>query len=117
MERTYTLWEYSQEPDTKLHTIYIAGMVSRLPYSVAWKRFENARKRLESEGFVRVCNPMSVCNRSWEYERCMRRCLEIILDSDTKAVYMTRWWWLSRGARLERKVARTIGLAIIYERI
>ena len=117
MERTYTLWEYAQEPDSKLHGVYIAGPVSMLSHDTAWKNFEDARKRLESEGFARVINPMSVCSRSWEYGRCMRACVQMVADSDTKAIYMLRWWWLSRGARLERRIAKTLGLAIIYERI
>lgn len=32
------------------------------------------------------------------------------------AIFMLRGWWRSRGARLERRIAKALKLKIIYER-
>lgn len=113
MEKRFTLYEYSLYDDTPMKRIYISGPVSMFAYSKAKERFDNAQKRLNSAGFYVLENPMSFCCRSWDYERCMRTCINRLIHCD--AIYMQRLWWLSRGARLERRNAIAFGMDIIYE--
>lgn len=109
----YTFEEYKQEDYKKLNRIYIAGPIDNLPYDFAKKRFEKTQKRLNSARFLVLFNPTKVCDKDWENEVCMRVCIANLVEC--QAIYLQRFWWLSRGARLERKIAIACGMDLIYE--
>ena len=112
-EKSWTIEEYANEPDSMLYPVYISGPISLLPYEVAKTRFIKTQDKLQEAGFTLVENPVVFCSREMEYEDCMRRCIDRLLDC--KAVIMQRLWWISRGARLERKLAIAVGMDVIYE--
>lgn len=112
MEKRYTLEEYYQE-GKHTNKIYIAGPISMFSYLRAVERFDKAEKELHDYGYYITLNPIKLCAKHWEREKCMSRCLDVLLGCD--AIYMQRLWWLSKGARLERKVAIECGIDIIYQ--
>ena len=113
VEKRFTLEEYVHEEDVLLRPVYISGPISLLPYEVAKTRFMKTQDKLQKAGFFLIYNPVVFCDRDWEYETCMRLCIRNLMDS--KAIVMQRLWWLSSGARLERKLAISLGIDVIYE--
>jgi hypothetical protein len=58
-----------------------------------------------------VVNPMELGAGSWA--ACLKRDIKKLVDCDT--IYLLRGWQNSKGARLERSVARRLGMHVIEE--
>ena len=98
--------------------IYISG---RITGNKKWKEEFNAAERyLLLTTHEAIVNPenvgKSICafikNPKWE--DYMEHCIGHLLSCDK--IYMLRGWWKSKGARLERKIAKTLGMKVIYQR-
>lgn len=92
--------------------VYISGRITGNPHYM--QDFERAEQFL-SCALVEVVNPCKVSpfdeNKTWrDY---MRDDLKALVDCS--GVYMLRGWWRSKGARLERHVAKKLGLEVVYE--
>lgn len=100
----------------KTKTVFISGQVSGISYIAAYNHFRNAEYALlhyEKEE-VNTINPTHLCKSSWPWWLCMVVCLyNLVFKAD--AIYMLDNWHLSRGARIENKVARATGKEIWYE--
>lgn len=59
-----------------------------------------------------VVNPAKACPSDWGYWRCMARCIRLELGCE--AIAMIPGWEKSRGAKIEHRIARMLGLRIIY---
>jgi hypothetical protein len=44
----------------------------------------------------------------------MRNDIKHLINCDD--IYMLRGWWRSKGARLERHIAKVLGLGIVYQK-
>lgn len=93
--------------------VYISGKISGLNEKECAERFEKAKEKLESIGFVGV-TPFDVYNgynKDWGY--CMIKDLEYIMKCD--AIYMLNNYEESDGAIIELKFAKRIGLITMFE--
>ena len=96
----------------KKERIYISGAISgRLPEDVC-EDFERAEACLWALGWE-VVNPLANgLTEAHTWEEHMRADLRLLLDCDRIA--MLPGWARSRGASLEWRVARELGMPIIY---
>lgn len=92
--------------------VYISGAISgRLPEDVC-EDFERAEKQLKSLGWE-VVNPLANgLTDAHTWEEHMRADLRLLLDCDMIA--MLPGWGQSRGACLELRVAKELGMIIMY---
>lgn len=94
----------------KYGRIYISGPVTG--NSRYREQFGRAERLLALEGW-KVCNPVRNERDGMEWSWYLRRDIRKLLKCS--AIYMMRGWTRSRGARLERTVASSLGMAVIYE--
>jgi hypothetical protein len=92
--------------------VYIAGKVSGEEYGKVVEKFETAEKKLAKEG-ITVVNPTKLCKKTWNYRKCMETCITELVKCDE--IYLLPDWYDSKGAVLERNIARTIGMKITEE--
>ena len=92
--------------------LFISGPISGRPYKEAAIQFNSAATLAYQIGFDPV-TPIRLCCPLWSWWRCMAVCLWNLLWCDS--VLFLRGWDLSRGARIEHRVAEILGKVIIYE--
>lgn len=92
----------------------MSGSISGRPYKDAAIHFNSAAILAYQIGFDPV-NPIKLCRPDWAWWRCMTVCLWHLLWCD--AVLMLRGWDLSRGARIEHRVAMFFNKVIMYEEV
>lgn len=90
--------------------IFVSGKISGEDYYKAYRKFSDAEKYLESLGY-RVVNPMVLCKKHWSWIRCMAVCLWHLVWC--KGIYQLPDWRLSRGARIEYKIAKLLGKMVL----
>lgn len=93
--------------------IFISGRVSGLHYDYAYQKFASANKLLEKMGY-KVINPMCICHRNWSWIRCMAVCIWNLIQCD--AIYMLEDWDLSKGSKIEYRIARMLKKKIIFQK-
>jgi hypothetical protein len=100
--------------------IYISG---RITGNKNWKeQFQQAEDYLLKLGFSKyqIKNPLNMAKEAEEvwknptYVQYMIHDIhELIFCTD---IYMLRGWWRSKGAKLERHIAKVLGLGIVYQK-
>lgn len=99
----------------KKDKVYISGPITGDQY--AKTKFERAELRLGKK--YAVINPFKIPGvgtlemMGAPWEKFMRLDLAELTKAD--AIYMLRGWWHSRGARLERRLAKALKIRIMYE--
>ena len=89
--------------------LYLCGAISNNPN---YKQdFENARKKL-IEADYSVISPVIFCKENWDWNKCMRKCLEIIARSKNLSIALIESEHKSQGRDLELSVAKALGLEI-----
>lgn len=98
--------------------IYISG---RITGNKNWKeQFQQAEEHLKSKGYKVIINPLNLDEqvnkeiKNPTYIDYMKQDIEILILCDE--IYMLRGWWRSKGARLERHIAKVLGLGIVYQK-
>lgn len=93
-------------------TIYIAGKVTgELPEPTA-EKFKNMQIELEAKGFD-VVNPIELVNNPDEnWYTAMGICLQSLESCD--AIFMLPCYTDSKGAKIELKTAKSMGIQIYY---
>jgi hypothetical protein len=110
-----------------MHKIYLSGPITSIGVKVAHRRFTYAEKCLEAaerrwrrhigkpEGHDwRIVNPMreNPYKEGRRWVTCMMLDLLLLLKCDS--VMMLPGWERSRGARIERRMARLLGKKIFF---
>lgn len=97
--------------------VYIAGPISGREIQEVVDAFALAERQLKLLGFKPV-NPARHIDRIHssgdEWGFWMRRCIAELVTCN--AIYLLEGWQKSRGCRLEQKIARELGLAILRDR-
>lgn len=96
--------------------IYISGRITK---NKNWKEdFLKAEDYLKKKYmFKEIVNPLKL-----ESQITIKKTYVNYMRNDIKSliycthIYMLRGWWRSKGARLERHIAKVLGLGIIYQR-
>lgn len=98
--------------------IYISG---RITGNKNWeKQFKEAEEYLKSKGYKVIINPLNLAEqvkkeiKNATYTDYMKQDIEILILCDD--IYMLHGWWRSKGARLERHIAKVLGLGIVYQK-
>lgn len=94
----------------KREKCYIAGKVSGLEYAAVERKFAGAAFILARGGYEPI-NPTKLCNPKWGWWRCMAVCLWNLLKC--KCIMLLPDWYDSRGARIEMKLAKFLGIRFI----
>lgn len=97
--------------------VYIAGPISGRDIQEVRDAFGHAERQLKLLGFKPV-NPArhigQIHSSGDEWGFWMRRCIAELVTCN--AIYLLDGWQRSRGCRLEHKIARELGLAILRDR-
>nr|DAJ73648.1 MAG TPA: hypothetical protein [Caudoviricetes sp.] len=94
--------------------IYISGQISGLTRPEYVANFLEAARLLNAQGYD-VVNPLfNGVDATQPWQVHMKADIKLLLDCD--AIYMLPNWEVSNGATLEREIAKTLGLEIVYER-
>jgi hypothetical protein len=99
----------------KNQIIYISGPISKDPNAKA--RFEKVQNHLEK--VWTVINPFEIPgtkeldDRKATWEDYMKKDIAELVKVDF--IYMLRGWRRSRGARIERKIAKALKIPILYQ--
>lgn len=92
--------------------IYVAGRMSGLPH-LNFPAFHAAAAKLRAEGHD-VVNPAEInADPAAGWITCMRADIRELVTCD--AIYLLLGWELSRGARLEEHIARSLGFKVLQE--
>lgn len=99
--------------------IYISGRITKNKH---WKEdFQKAEDYLEKNCLDEIVNPLSLDKKTQEiyganptYQEYMINDIYNLIFCDK--IYMLRGWWRSKGARLERHIAKVLGMKIIYQK-
>ena len=92
--------------------VYIAGRVTGIPREQAREKFIKAEFILKRKGYT-IINPVTLVNPSYPWQRAMRICLKKLLDAD--AIFLLSDWKQSKGAKVERWIAKLLGIKIMEE--
>lgn len=82
--------------------------------------FQKAEEELLEKGYKVIINPLNLDEqvkkevKNPTYTDYMRQDIEFLILCDE--IYMLRGWWRSKGARLERHIAKVLGMKIIYQK-
>jgi hypothetical protein len=94
--------------------VYISGKITGLPFDEVQAKFEAAKKFVTGLGHEAVSpleNGLHV-DCPWIFH--MRMDIIMLLDCD--AIYLLSDWCDSRGAMLEKNIAETLGIEMLYEK-
>lgn len=92
--------------------VYISGRITGMDEKEAFQKFEEAQQYLESIGLA-VVNPMKLPHKHDKtWEAYMKECIKAMMDCES--IYMLDNWEQSRGARMEREIAQSLGMWVKY---
>lgn len=113
-----------QKRQQKRDKVYLSGPISSLPLPEARRRFLEAERRMQREGW-RTANPLRMRlpvwlalhggGKRWGYPLCLA--LELLwLALTADAILMLHGWQQSGGARAEHALAKALGIIVLTER-
>jgi hypothetical protein len=85
---------------------YLSGPMTGLPEN-NYPAFHDAHRALRAAGYS-VVNPAAGAPCGLTYDQYLRRALRLLLDC--QAIVMLSGWEGSRGARIEAKLAASLGM-------
>ena len=101
-------------PKTVSPKIYISGQITGLDIQEASDIFQMAEFHLKNLGWSPI-NPMTIKHdhdQSWE--SYMREDIKELMDCD--AIFMLPNWTISKGAKVEHDIAKSLNIPIFYQR-
>jgi len=93
--------------------IYVSGKITGLDLEVAHQNFDVGVQYLKAQGFEPI-NPMDLVpyHPDLTWKDYMRADIKALCDCD--GILMISGWRKSKGAKLERHIAKSLGLNIMY---
>lgn len=111
-------WEDGEEITTHLKSqtmqkkIYIAGKITGEPIHEVTMRFGAKEKELREQGH-QVINPLALSiGRQIRWEEIMKECITAMFECDE--VHLLPCWQGSKGAMLERHIAESLNIKVVY---
>lgn len=101
--------------------IYLSGAISNKDIEEAKKEFSEAEKRLKKsikylfdENQIEVINPFKILkvNKKYSYKDYLREGIKVLCDCNILINIRNEGWEKSKGAKLERKIARVLFIDI-----
>lgn len=101
--------------------IYLSGAISNKDIKEAKKEFSEAEKRLKKsieylfdENQIEVINPFKILkvNKKYSYKDYLRENIKVLCDCNILINIKNNGWEKSKGAKLERKIARVLFIDI-----
>jgi hypothetical protein len=93
--------------------IYIAGAISGEDWEQAKSKFKRAQRILEEFGDYDVVNPCDHEIENGTWEGYMKQGIRELIECD--GLLALDSWSYSRGAQIEVRLAKDLGLFIMYE--
>lgn len=91
--------------------VHISGPITNNPHYISdFLRAEYWLKKIGNEPL----SPVGDEKPEYTWKDYMRRDIKLLIEAD--AIYMLKGWRRSKGARLERKIAKGLDLKIIYQK-
>lgn len=94
--------------------IYISGPIGGQNITRTIDRFENVARELKMEGHS-VVVPTDVSHWRLSWSTYIQMAFDILKSGDIDQVYMLSGWQESKGATLERYMARVMGIPVTYQ--
>lgn len=94
--------------------IYISGPITGRTPEEVHAAFGLAAEMYRAEGFTAI-NPADISGWGLSWTTYMHIAREILISGEIDAVYMLEGWEGSRGAKLEREWALSMGKRVYYE--
>ena len=94
--------------------VYISGRITG--DVLFFPKFAAAEERLQAAGFKAI-NPAAIQPANWAtatWADYMKADIKKLMTAD--AIFMLKDWRRSRGARLERRLAKKLNIAVYYEK-
>ncbi len=93
--------------------IYIGGKITGLSVPEYRKKFEKAKKMVQSKyPDAEVIIPTDLCPDDMSWADSMDICIDTLWECD--AIFFTHDWQDSHGSMIEKKIAEKLGIVIIY---
>lgn len=101
--------------------IYLSGAISNKDIKEAKKEFSDAEKRLKKsikylfdENQIEVINPFKILkvNKKYSYKDYLREDIKVLCDCNILINIRNEGWEKSKGAILERKIAKVLFIDI-----
>lgn len=90
--------------------VYIVGKVTGEPLQECRKKFAQIELRLKEMGMIPI-NPMNFVSADTDWNTAMKICIGQLLTCDF--IYLLPDWKQSRGARIERILAKLLQIEIL----
>lgn len=94
-----------------IKSVYISGPMTGLP-DLNREAFAWAEALVSMRGLTPV-NPHTLCDPSWDWNRCMRADVKALCACD--ALLLLPGWERSNGAQLELHIAHRLGLVVLTD--
>lgn len=100
--------------------IYLSGAITgreaeaKKEFAEAEKRLKQAIKKLGAENGTEVINPFKILkiNKKHKYEDYLKADIKVLVDCDYLINIKNKNWQKSKGARLERRIARALKIKV-----
>lgn len=93
---------------------YNSGRISGLSFGEVEDKFENANREIEGLG-LKAVNPLKTWIPNWA-PWCVHMAADLCLLATCRGIYLQADWESSRGAKIEKRVAEKLGIAVMYQR-
>ena len=92
--------------------VYIAGAISGRDYEEVKREFAWREYSLRMEGY-KTFNPIRYCKPTWSWYRCMTVCLFHLIFRCNKICLPA--YTVSKGVKIERKIAKALGYKTLIQ--